>query len=153
MVTFHSYVKLPEGSYLVGSWEIKHGCEILDSCRWLNDFSQLLASMFEIFQPRVLLEGMSWNWLLITLKTPNETHGFLLETTYTWDRRRWGCLILMIFIEGSCWTSNKYVDIDDTWWYPLVNIQKTMEITMLCSWVNQLFLWPCSIANCLFTWG
>ena len=37
------------------------------------------------------------------------------------------------------------------WWpcvsYPLVNIQKTMENHHF-QWVNPLFLWPCSIANC-----
>ena len=30
--------------------------------------------------------------------------------------------------------------------YPLVNIQKTMERSTIFSWVNQLFLWPFSIA-------
>jgi hypothetical protein len=38
--------------------------------------------------------------------------------------------------------------------YPLVNCPITnWKITMLCSWVNQLFLWQFSIANCLFTRG
>ena len=34
--------------------------------------------------------------------------------------------------------------------YPLVNIQKTMENHHV-QWVNQLFLWPCSIAFCMLT--
>jgi hypothetical protein len=33
--------------------------------------------------------------------------------------------------------------------YPLVNIQKTMENHHVY-WENPLFLWPFSIANCLF---
>ena len=28
---------------------------------------------------------------------------------------------------------------------------KTMERSTICSWVNPLFLWPCSIAFCMFT--
>ena len=35
-------------------------------------------------------------------------------------------------------------------YYPLVNIQKTMENHHV-QWVNQLFLWPCSIAFCMLT--
>ena len=37
-------------------------------------------------------------------------------------------------------------------WYPLVNIQKTMDNHHV-SWENSLFLWPFSIVFCMFTRG
>ena len=37
-------------------------------------------------------------------------------------------------------------------WYPLENMEKTMA-NYDFSWVNQLFQWPFSIANCSFTRG
>ena len=34
-------------------------------------------------------------------------------------------------------------------WYPLVNVYITnLKDPPFCSWVNPLFLWPFSIANC-----
>ena len=39
-----------------------------------------------------------------------------------------------------------------TWHYPLVNCPKTMENHNF-SRLNQIFLWPCSIAFCMFTRG
>ena len=42
-----------------------------------------------------------------------------------------------------------WVEKDD---YTLVNVCITME-NHLFSWVNQLFLWPCSLANCQITRG
>ena len=43
------------------------------------------------------------------------------------------------------WTRNKKKKKSP---YPLVNIQKLWKIHPFSSWVNPLFLWPFSIANC-----
>ena len=56
--------------------------------------------------PATFVIGYVMKFTVDHLKDPERNPWFLLETTYTWDQRRRGCLILMIFIEGSRWTSN-----------------------------------------------
>ena len=42
----------------------------------------------------------------------------------------------------------KHMNISDIW-YPLANVHKTMK-NHHCSWVNQLFVWPCSLAMLVY---
>ena len=93
-------------------------------------------------------------WFGYGINSSAKAQAFLMALAI-WGSRSWFAEKRNFFLGGMTnRTSPGFLMVDPSGNsdYPLVNIQTTVENHHLY-WVNQLFLWPCSIANCLFTRG